>query len=258
MFDFLRHFFARFEAEAIDIPDALWLEVCALHPFLAYLTDVDRSMLRKLAAGFLAAKQFHGAQGLVLDDRMMLSIAVQACLPVLRLGLGVYRDWVGVVVYPGDFIVPRQTMDEDGVVHVYDDEVLGEAWEQGPVIVSWRQDAARDAGQNVVIHEFVHKLDMSNGGADGFPPLPEDMSRERWSKAFADAYDDLCLRVDSDEFTAIDPYGAEHPAEFFAVASEAFFETPIVLRSAYPEVYEQLKMLYGADPAIGELAQLQV
>ena len=254
MFDFLRRFFLGGEADRVEIPDALWLKVCAQHPFLAYLTDSERARLRMLAAGFLAAKQFHGAQGLELDDRMMLSIAVQACLPVLRLGLAVYGDWVGVIVYPGDFVVPRQTVDEDGVVHEYDDEVLGEAWEQGPVIVSWRQDASRYAGPNVVIHEFAHKLDMSNGGADGLPPLADGMSRERWSKAFAEAYDDLCDRVDADEPTPIDPYGAEHPAEFFAVASEAFFETPVALQSAYPAVYEQLKLLYGADPAMGEVA----
>ncbi len=254
MLEFLRRFFLGREADGTEIPDALWAEVCAQHQFLAYLSEPQRARLRSLSAGFLATKQFHGAQGLELDDQMMLSIALQACLPALRLGLDVYSDWVGVIVYPGDFVVPRQTMDEDGVVHEYDDEVLGEAWEQGPVIVSWRQNESRHAGQNVVIHEFAHKLDMSNGGADGLPPLPDDMSRERWSRAFADAYDDLCNRVDADEPTPIDPYGAEHPAEFFAVASEAFFETPVALQTAYPAVYEQLKLLYGADPAIGEVS----
>jgi Mlc titration factor MtfA (ptsG expression regulator) len=255
MFEFLRRFLLGRDAQSVEIPEALWTEVCAQHEFLAYLTESQRTRLRELSAGFLAAKQFHGAQGFELDDRMMLSIALQACLPVLRLGLGVYSDWVGVIVYRGDFVVPRKTMDEDGVVHEYDDEILGEAWEQGPVIVSWRQGRSRLAGQNVVIHEFAHKLDMSNGGADGLPPLPDDMSREDWSRAFAEAYDDLCDRVDADEPTPIDPYGAEHPAEFFAVASEAFFETPVALQAAYPAVYGQLRQLYGADPAIGEVAR---
>lgn len=255
MLDLLRRLFLGRSTAPIVIPDALWASVSASHDFLAYLTDDDRSRLRALAADFLAAKQFHGAQGLELDDAMMLSIAMQACLPVLRLGLGAYSDWVGVIVYPGDFVVPRETMDEDGVVHEYEDEVLGEAWEQGPVIVSWHRDLQRHSAVNVMIHEFAHKLDMSNGGADGLPPLPTDMSRQTWSKAFAEAYDDLCDRVEAEEATAIDPYGAEHPAEFFAVASEAFFETPVALKAAYPAVYEQLQQLYGTDPARGEVAQ---
>lgn len=258
MFDFLRRLVRARDARMQAIPDALWQAACAQHAFVAYLSDADRARLRARVAGFLAQKQFHGARGLALDDAMMLSIALQACLPVLRLGLDAYRDWVGVIVYPGDFVVPRRTTDEDGVVHEYEEEVLGEAWEQGPVIVSWWPDATGEPGVNVVIHEFAHKLDMSNGEADGLPPLPADMSRSEWSRVFRDAYSDLCERVDAGQPTAIDAYAAEHPAEFFAVASEAFFETPGRLLQAYPDVYAQLSRLYGTHPAGGEAASSAV
>ena len=122
-------------------------------------------------------KEFHGAQGLRLTDEMLLGIALQACLPILNKGLDAYRSWVGVIVYPGNFVIPRHEMDEDGVVHEYDDEVLGEVWEGGPVVLSWFPGHLAPDGVNVVIHEFAHKLDMENGGADGFPRLPAGMSR---------------------------------------------------------------------------------
>ena len=137
-------------------------------------------------------------------------------------------------------------MDEDGVVHEYDDVIVGEAWADGPVLLSWFDDAP--AGMNVVIHEFAHKLDMAGGGdADGLPPLPAHMSARQWKRVFTAAYDTLRAQVDADEETAIDHYAAEDPAEFFAVATEAFFETPRELRAAFPAVYEQLVMLYGVE-----------
>ena len=120
------------------------------------------------------------------------------------------------------------------------------------MILSW-EDAASvgaDAGYNVVIHEFAHKLDMLNGDANGFPPLHADMSREVWSEVFTRAYADFCKRVDGDETTVLDPYAAENPAEFFAVMSEAFFQTPLVVKSHYPAVYRQLASFYRQDPAL--------
>ena len=119
------------------------------------------------------------------------------------------------------------------------------------MILSWEDAAAaeQDAGYNVVIHEFAHKLDMLNGDANGFPPLHADMSREAWSDAFSRAYADFCSRVDADEATTLDSYAAEDPAEFFAVMSEAFFQAPQVVRTDYPAVYEQLALFYRQDPA---------
>jgi len=127
----------------------------------------------------------------------------------------------------------------------------GESWLRGPVILSWADagEAARGSGYNVVIHEFAHKLDMLNGEANGFPPLHADMEARRWSDAFTPAYEDFCARVDSGEHMEIDAYAAEHPAEFFAVLSEAFFETPLVVRANYPAVYGALAQFYRQDPA---------
>ncbi len=234
--------------DRVQVSDAQWAEVEARLPFLGHLNADERQRLRVLAREFLADKEWSGAQGLALTPSIQISIALQACLLVLNLGLDHYRGWVGIVVYPGDFVIPRSVIDEDGVVHEYDDPVLGEAWEGGPVLISWFDDPDDAEGVNVVIHEFAHKLDMANGAVDGIPGLPDDMPRPAWIAAFEPAYDDFCRRVDDGEETVLDPYGAEHPAEFFAVLSEAFFETPVALRDDYPAVYEQLRCFYRQDP----------
>jgi len=235
-------------AEKIAIDDAQWQAAEYPLPFLDRLSDDERRRLRELAHQFIAEKEWSGARGLDLTAPMQLSIALQACLPILNLGLDAYRGWVGVVVYPGDFVIPRQQMDEAGVVHEYADEVLGEAWEGGPVLVSWFENLAEIGDVNVVIHEFAHKLDMTNGAVDGVPALPGDMNRREWIAAFEPAYLDFCRRVDRHEDTAIDPYAAEHPSEFFAVVSEVFFEAPDLLRDEYPAVYAQLARYYRQDP----------
>jgi len=229
----------------------LWTRIEMRLPFLAYLPGEARERLRTLVAGFLAEKEFYGARGLEVNDDIMLSIAVQACLPILSTGLTAYRGWVGIVVYPGDFVVPRREMDAAGVVHEFDDILLGEARADGPVLVAWFDDDG-PAGVNVVIHEFAHKLDMANGPADGFPTLPAGMSRKKWADAFSTAYERLCRLDDAGIQTVLDPYAATHPAEFFAVASEAFFEMPASLRAGFPAVYVQLAAFYGVDPAVGE------
>ncbi|MDD5249002.1 MAG: zinc-dependent peptidase [Rhodocyclaceae bacterium] len=235
--------------DKIRIGEEQWRRVEARLPFLGHLTPAERQQLRELARAFVATKEWSGARGFVLTADVQLAVALQACLLVLKLGLDWYRGWLGVVVYPGDFVIPRQTMDEAGVVHEYDDEVLGEAWEGGPVLVSWCDAGATHDGINVVIHEFAHKLDMRNGAVDGLPALHEGMSRRDWSAAFEPAFDDFRRRVDRGEKTRLDPYAAEHPAEFFAVMSEAFFQTPALLRDEYPQVYDQLRLFYRQDPA---------
>ncbi|MBZ0144002.1 MAG: zinc-dependent peptidase [Rhodocyclaceae bacterium] len=231
---------------AIDA--AQWARVETGLPFLDQLAPADRARLRAMALEFIAQKEWHGAQGIRLTPDIQLSIALQACLPVLELGLDSYRGWVGIIVYPGDFVIPRRQMTEDGVVHEFDDEVAGEAWEGGPVLLSWFDDPQEADGMNVVIHEFAHKLDMLNGPPDGLPPLHEGMRRQAWIDAFEPAYADFCDRIDAGEETWIDPYAAESPAEFFAVTSEVFFEAPEVLRAEYPAVYDQLRQFYRQDP----------
>lgn len=225
-----------------------WSRVEEHMPFLGRLADGERQQLRRLALQFLGEKALHGAGefSLTLDDR--LSIALQACLPVLHLGLDWYDGWAEAIVYPGEFLVPRSVVDEDGIVHEYDDVLSGEAWEGGPVVLSWPQEGDLEAGVNVVIHEFVHKLDMLNGVPSGLPPLHEGMSREAWARDFSAAFEDFLVRLDNDGETPLDPYAGEHPAEFFAVASEAFFVDPQRLFDAYPAVYSQLTRFYRQEP----------
>jgi Mlc titration factor MtfA (ptsG expression regulator) len=234
------------------VPEELWAQVEARLPFLAWLPIEARSRLRALCKDFLAEKEFYGAHGLLLNDEIMLTIAMQACLPILNhRGLPAYHGWVGIVVYPGGFIAPQQIMDETGVVHEYEDILLGEAREDGPVLLAWF-DNGPPSGVNIVIHEFVHKLDMAGGDADGCPTLPPGMSRHAWTEAFTAAYERLCKLEDAGTETILDPYATTDPGEFFAVASEAFFESPMSLRADFPAVYAQLSAFYGLDTAAGE------
>jgi len=225
------------------IDDALWQAASAPLKFLPRAPK-----LRELALLFLAEKEFTGAHQLPVTDVMRVSIAAQACTPILELGLDWYRGWRGIVVYPGDFRVRRQEVDEDGVVHEWEDDLAGEAMPGGPVVLSW-DAAAHDPAINVVIHEFAHKLDMLNGEADGVPPLHAGMDRREWRAAFAEAYDGFCDAVHRGRDTWLDPYAAEHPSEFFAVISEAFFREPHETKRRYPDVYEQLALFYRQNPA---------
>lgn len=218
--------------------------------FLSVLDAAEQSRLRDLVAAFLAEKPVHGAGGLVITRDIRLVIAAQACLLVLNLDLDYYDDWVEVIVYPDEFVTDHEYTDEAGVVHRVRGPISGEAWEQGPVVLSWRDAVAADGGDgyNVVMHEFAHKLDMRNGVADGFPPLHAEMDRTAWTATFSTAYADLQQRLDRREETLIDEYAAEDPAEFFAVLSELFFERPAALHAAYPAVYAQLAAFYRQDP----------
>ncbi len=233
------------------IDEALWQNVVSRFPFLRALTPDEKGRLLDLTQRFLGNKQISGAVELQLTEEMRVVIAAQACLLILNLGLDYYRDWVEVIVYPGDFMPQHEYTDEDGVVHVKREPMQGEAWLQGPVILSWEAvQSGAEEGVNVVLHEFAHKLDMLNGEPNGFPPLHEDMSREAWMRDFSKAYRDFCARVERGKDAVIDPYAAESPAEFFAVLSEVFFETPQVLKRIYTEVYQQLSRFYRQDPAM--------
>lgn len=252
MLSLLRRWLGRTPAQ-LEVSDEIWRQVEAELPFLNHLTAEQRQRLRQMSLRFIAQKQWCGAQGLQLTVPMQLSIALQACLLVLELGLEPYDGWVGIVIYPGDFIIPRQIIDDDGVMHEYDDIVLGEAWHRGPILLSWFDQASEaPAGINVVLHEFAHQLDMADGLANGTPPLPSDLSHREWQRTFTAAYEDFCRRVDEAEFRgealALDPYAAESPAEFFAVCTEAFFETPALLEAEYPAIYRLLARFYRQEP----------
>jgi len=225
--------------------EALWLQSIKN---LSFIEKLPADKLKSLVLLFLAEKQFAGAHGLEVTDTMRVSIAAQACVPILELGIDWYAGWSGIVVYPGDFRVRRSELDEEGVMHEWEDELAGEAMPGGPVVLSW-DAAAHDAQINVVIHEFAHKLDMLNGAADGLPPLHAGMDRRAWVAAFEEAYQGFCDALERGKDTWLDPYAAEHPAEFFAVVSEKFFSDAKETKRRYPDVYQQLKLFYRQDPA---------
>ena len=218
-----------------EIPPGLWDAMLAAHPFIARRPAPDLERLRELAARFLADKEFHGAQGLQVTDAMALSIAAQAALPVLHLGLAWYDDFVGIVVHPDEVVARRTVTDDAGVVHHYDEVLAGEAMQDGPVTLSWKDvqagSGAFDTPHNVVIHEFIHKIDMRDGAPDGCPPLPGRRARERWMAVMQAEYEAFREKVViaerfGGEPTWIDPYGAQSVDEFFAVACEAYFVHP--------------------------------
>jgi MtfA peptidase len=240
---------ARIDAELFE-------SLAEKYPFLSGFSAEEAGRLCALAEQFIATKHFEGVGGLELTHPMRAEIALQASVPILELGLDWYKDWREVVVYPAQFVPRREVIDDAGVVHVVEEPLSGEAWLGGPVLLSYEDiEAASDAlCYNVVIHEFAHKLDMLNGEPNGTPPLHAGMSYKAWGDAFSAAYADFVAKVeaspdpDNDESFVIDPYAAEHPAEFFAVLSEAFFDVPDVLVETYPEVYEQLRQFYMQHP----------
>ncbi len=230
------------------IPDDLWRRTVAGLPFLAALDATECQRLKELTEAFLNEKEFTAVGDLELNDEICVAIAAQGCLPILNLDLAAYRDWVGIVVYPNEFVAPRKIHDEDGVVHEYDDVISGEAWPGGPLLVSWHDVQLAGDGYNVVIHEFAHKLDMLNGDADGIPALHSGIAAADWEATLLAAYDHFCARVDADEETRIDPYASDSPAEFFAVLSECFFDLPEVFAAEYPALYALFCRYYRQDP----------
>jgi Mlc titration factor MtfA (ptsG expression regulator) len=259
-----------------QIPQDLWEDRLQRLPFLHYLDLDEKTRLKTLSESLLASKSMTGAGEFALTDEVAVDIAVQACLPVLNLSLDLYEDMPGIVVYPDAFIVPYREVDEAGVVHEGRETLAGEAITEGGVVVLSWTDVIAPAGpeHNVVIHEFAHVIDLADGGANGHPPFLHrfhaNLHAAEWQQVFSDAYTDLSRRVDLLEEPLppdfdphgpshaalrrtvadlpIDPYASQNPAEFFAVASEAFFVQPKVLADAYPDVYKLLSAYYRQNP----------
>jgi Mlc titration factor MtfA (ptsG expression regulator) len=236
------------------IDDIRWHAAVAASPLARRLAADDRQRLRALAAQFLARKRLHAIAGVELGPARQLLIAVQACLPVLHLGFRALRGWREVIVYPGQFKVRRSHHDEHtGVITEGDDVLIGEAWERGPLVLSWA-DVQLDLEQpwdgfNVVVHEIAHKLDMLDGPPDGVPPLPRGIARRQWIEAFQRAFDRLAADVGRGRHTVIDPYAATDAGEYFAVVSELHFSAPAILARAEPAVAALLAAYYGPSPA---------
>lgn len=219
-------------------------------PLLKGLTTQEHIELRKLAILFLHYKSLESAHDLNITQEMALIIALQACLPILKLGFHWYDGWVSVIVYPAQFAPNRVYVDDIGLEHQSNAVLSGESWSKGPVILSWEdsQLAGVADGNNLVIHEFAHKLDVLNGSSNGFPPLHKGMQSATWAKVLTEAFNDFQNQLSSNQYIPIDSYAATSPAEFFAVLSEVFFERPDILADLYPLVYDQFKLFYRQNP----------
>lgn len=270
MIHLLQRWLPRALRRPTPIPDALWRQTVAHHPFLAALDGPELQRLRLLCTHFLMEKEFHGANGLAVTDAMALAIAAQACLPLLHMHgvsgepvrdplklLDWYGDFVGIVVQPGAVLARRKTTDGAGVVHQYDEVLAGEAMDRGPLMLSW-EDVAHageraQRGHNVVIHEFVHKMDMHDmqmGEApDGAPPLPwgflgarqRSEARAVWQRTMQDSFERFREAVTMAERFGgeppwLDDYAAQDAAEFFAVTCEAYFVNRPRFETEFPEL----------------------
>lgn len=233
------------------ITEIEWQDAFKSLPLLSRLNEDEKTRLRRLVILFFHYKSLESIGDLQLTTSMRLTIALQACLPVLNLGLDWYRGWVSIIIYPGPFSRQSIEMDEYGVEHSGRENLSGESWQRGPIVLSWSDivEHGEPDGHNVVIHEFAHKLDMLNGAANGFPPLHRGMSAAQWSTIFTRAYADFQMHLQTHDPIPVDPYAATSPAEFFAVFSELFFEKPLVIKQYYPEIYTLLVDFYLQDPA---------
>ena len=244
--------------------DEAWEATLARYRFFARLGADERRRLRELVSLFCADKEFVGAGGFEITLTTKLSIAAQACLPILELDLSFYDGWHGIVVYSGEVVARRTVQDDDGVVHEYDEVISGEAMPGGPVVLSWDDVALAGYGgapaYNVVIHEFAHKIDMLKGAATGVPPLSPVLHAGLDGRAFAAdlkaAYKAFIGQVgqwqdggarDADA-PRIDAYAAQDPAEFFAVLSEAFFTRPRDVATEFPDLYGWFERYYRQKP----------
>jgi Mlc titration factor MtfA (ptsG expression regulator) len=231
-----------------------WREVIAENvPIALRLPVEDRPELEGLVQIFLAEKHFEGCGGLVLSEQIRVTIAAQACVLLLHRETDIFPRLITILVYPSSYVVNTTQAIGAGVVLEGEQVRLGEAWKGGVVVLSWKeiQGLARgiDPGQNLVLHEFAHLLDMEDGSAEGTPPLEGPRQYAAWKETFEWEYQRLRRDWELGRYSVLDQYGATNPAEFFAVATEAFFEKSALLCRRHPELYEQLKGYYRQDPA---------
>lgn len=243
-----------------ELPSSLKLDPGELERLMAHipvlqgLQTEERQRLVGLSGDFLQKKVLDPVQGLVLEPWMHWVIALQACLPVLNLGLRHYDNWRTIIVYGGDFIPAWSATDDVGVVHPAGPH-SGESWANGPVVLSWdavqeEMEGRGNGALNVIIHEVCHQLDGRHGGFDGVPDLPFAMRRSRWIQDFSEAYRLLRHWEKKGKYLPIDPYALENSSEFFAVVCEVFFVQPWVLQEYFPAIYGLLSELFRQDPAL--------
>jgi Mlc titration factor MtfA (ptsG expression regulator) len=234
---------------------AAWRDILLrTFPLYERLPDPDRDRLDGLIQVFLAEKNIEGCGGLELTDEIRVTIAAQACVLLLHLDHANYfADLRSILVYPSTVVPVYAHEHEHGAVAEEVEPVLGQSWSHGTIILAWdsvkRGSAIPNDGRNVTLHEFAHQLDQETGEADGTPYLDTPSAMRAWSAVMGEHYIALRSAVEDGRKTLLDDYGATNPAEFFAVATEFFFEKPLQLQRKHPALYDELAEYYGQDPA---------
>jgi Mlc titration factor MtfA (ptsG expression regulator) len=231
---------------------AEWLAILNKRlPFYPRLQSDEQKQLRDLITLFLDDKTFHGCAGLQIDDEMRVVIAAEACLLLLNRKTEIYPRLQHILVYPYAFRAVQDHHNWDGTISVANRDMLGESWHYGKVILSWDDVqhgvANFSDGHNVVLHEFSHQLDSENGAPNGAPVLRRN-SLQVWANVLSTEFDALTEAAHQQQETVLDPYGATSPAEFFAVATETFFEKPAALEQSHPALYAELSKYYCVNP----------
>jgi Mlc titration factor MtfA (ptsG expression regulator) len=220
-------------------------------PFYARMQPDEQQQLLDLIRLFVADKTFYGCKGLQITDEIRITIAAQACLLLLNRHTRVFPDLHFILVYPYAFRAGHEQHNPDGTVIRGQRELLGESWQYGKVILSWDDVEAGVAdfrdGHNVVLHEFSHQLDSEDGLVNGAPVMRHSKLKT-WADVFSREFADLIAAADNQQLAVMDPYGASSPAEFFAVATETFFEKPAELAQMHPHLYAELGNYYKVDP----------
>jgi len=231
-----------------------WLRIIEKNvPFYKKLPDVDKKELQRHILIFIGEKRFEGCGGLEISDEVKVTIAAQACILLLHRQTDYYPGLSSILVYPQAYIVPETHYMPGGIVAEGREIRLGESWHHGSVVLSW-DDVRRSAadindGHNVVFHEFAHQLDSSGGRRDSTPIIQDRSTYIAWARTLQQDYERLRREVGRNNDTLLDEYGATNPAEFFAVATECFFEKPKELQRLHPDLYRELKQFYQQDPA---------
>jgi Mlc titration factor MtfA (ptsG expression regulator) len=233
---------------------AVWDQILARNfPLDRRLPDGDRKELRRRIEILLVEKRFEGVGGLEMTDEIRVTVAAQACLLLLHRDEEVYPALSTILVYPTAYRAHTEEHGEYGMVTESDQVRLGEAWNAETVVLSWNDvqhgAAGDDDGHNVVFHEFAHQLDMEDRDANGAPALADHTMYAAWARVLGREYAQLQDAVDHHQRTLMDAYGTQSPAEFFAVATETFFEKPMKLRDEHSDLYAQLREFYRQDPA---------
>jgi len=222
-------------------------------PYYRRLAKEDRLELQQHIQIFLSEKRFEGCAGLEITDQIKVTIAAYACILLLHRKTDYYPGLTTILVYPNAFVAPRKKYLPSGALIEYPEPLSGESWRRGPVVLSWddvqRSISDSGDGHNVVFHEFAHQIDSSSGEGDNSLVLQNRTNFMAWARVLQEDFQKLRQAVADRQQTFLDSYGATDPAEFFAVATEFFFEKPKELRKEHPQLYEELKNFYHQDPA---------